>query len=352
MHSRFRARQGQWDQVAFIYDHTTQTQTVVVNGEKHSHGGHAPYKGGESIQIGKGFGNGWPGAWNGEIKNAMIFSHALNPNSLNSEINAVSSKSSVNVSADPGSETVSISFFADDWIDEVYYNGVSIRNQVQNVNTICCHNCAPCSTTINLVPGGVLVIAAHDNEPGTSASFSFRARSSNPKSPWNFELSPQNAGKYVKAFACPGKNGAHKNALSRPEDKNPGHGWTSNEYNDDHWGTPGQATHHHWHTHHGMNAVWYNRQKFQFYRFTGPALRNYGGDQKQAASRGMQQQTSASSGLTAELRELIAMKKEGMLTDEEFSAAKRQLLGLDAPSPSADDIAPPGYDSPEGSGTR
>eukprot|EP00494_Astrolonche_serrata_P013197 UN13313 len=79
-----------------------------------------------------------------------------------------------------------------------------------NVNVCCMHNTGVGSMDIKLKPGAILAIACHDNEPGTSASFSFRAKSSNKNSAWNFELSHTNAKQYVKAFGIDGKNATHK----------------------------------------------------------------------------------------------------------------------------------------------
>lgn len=51
--------------------------------------------------------------------------------------------------------------------------------------------------------------------------------------------------------------------------------------------------------------------------------------------------------MMSQLRELIDMKKQGLLTDAEFSAAKQQLLGLNGRT---DSVSPPQYDQAEGHG--
>lgn len=53
-------------------------------------------------------------------------------------------------------------------------------------------------------------------------------------------------------------------------------------------------------------------------------------------------QPSATGGITAELRELTDMKKEGLLSDAEFSAAKARILGLHS-SQAIQPSAPPAY---------
>ena len=86
-----------------------------------------------------------------------------------------------------GGDTVTVTFFCDDFIDEVYYNNVNIRGKVEgNVNGCCTWK------TLKFVgrPRAVLAIACNDNQPGTSASFAFIAKSSDPDSPWNFSSFP------------------------------------------------------------------------------------------------------------------------------------------------------------------
>ena len=86
-----------------------------------------------------------------------------------------------------GGDTVTVKFFCDDFIDEVYYNNVNIRGKVEgNVNGCCTWK------TLKFVgrPRAVLAIACNDNQPGTSASFAFIAKSSDPDSPWNFSSFP------------------------------------------------------------------------------------------------------------------------------------------------------------------
>ena len=68
-------------------------------------------------------------------------------------------------------QTVSVKMCSDDWIDEVYYNGQDIRNTVSKVS----RGAVGLKTfTFEAVPGGVLAIAANDNQPGTSAGFGLK----------------------------------------------------------------------------------------------------------------------------------------------------------------------------------
>ena len=86
-----------------------------------------------------------------------------------------------------GGDTVTVKFFCDDFIDEVYYNNVNVRDKVEgNVNGCCTWK------ALKFVghPRAVLAIACNDNQPGTSASFAFIAKSSDPDSPWNFSSFP------------------------------------------------------------------------------------------------------------------------------------------------------------------
>jgi Short C-terminal domain len=53
----------------------------------------------------------------------------------------------------------------------------------------------------------------------------------------------------------------------------------------------------------------------------------YQAAQYQAAQQAAQQQAAAPSDTMAKIRELADMRSQGLLTDEEFTAAKAQILG-------------------------
>ena len=55
------------------------------------------------------------------------------------------------------------------------------------------------------VPGAVLAIKAHDHGDGgyREASFLLACVSTKAESPWNFGLSPDNAGHFARAFGLP-----------------------------------------------------------------------------------------------------------------------------------------------------
>lgn len=149
----------------------------------------------------------------------------------------------------------------DDWIDEVYYNGVDIRRYVENRQQD-----APMLKKLRFKPveGAVLAIAAHDNQPGTSASFGFACESSRDGSPWNFELSP-GAARFARAFSTKGPDD-HHGPMKRPADKDPPMGWYENNFDESAWVVPGDSTHKHWQTHHKLPGVWVSSDKYTFYR--------------------------------------------------------------------------------------
>jgi hypothetical protein len=106
----------------------------------------------------------------------------------------------------------------------------------------------------------VLAIATNDNEPGTSAAFTFRCESSDKDSPWNFTLTRQNAREYVRSFGISG-GGEDVGAMGRPAGKAPPRGWYENRFADDKWGLPGRAT-----GGNEFNSVWHGSDKYNFYR--------------------------------------------------------------------------------------
>ena len=80
---------------------------------------------------------------------------------------------------------VYVEMSADDFVDEVYYNGRSIRDTVSGVD-----QAVPTLKQFSFVPvpGAVLAIAANDNQPGNSASFYMRCTSTDSSSGWNFQI--------------------------------------------------------------------------------------------------------------------------------------------------------------------
>ena len=146
--------------------------------------------------------------------------------------------------APPPPETVSVQMSADDYVDEVYYNGQSIRHTVSGVGD----GVATLKTfTFQAVPGAVLAIAAHDNQPGNSASFYMKCTSTNPQSGWNMQIRPGHPS--CKAFGTGGVSGgapsAHQNvgSMGRPTRYNPPWGWETNGFDDSRWKAPTNQTH-------------------------------------------------------------------------------------------------------------
>ena len=119
----------------------------------------------------------------------------------------------------------------DDFLDEISYSGTSLRHKVTNPDG-CCQQ-KTCS--FNVVPGGVLAIATHDNQPGTSAGFKLTAESDDPG--WNFTVRPGSDN--VRVFGIDGPN-QHHGPMMRPADKQPPQGWQENEFDDSGagWGPP------------------------------------------------------------------------------------------------------------------
>ena len=158
-----------------------------------------------------------------------------------------------------GGDTVQCTFWADDFVDEVYYNGANVRSKCTgNINGCCQEK----HLTFTGAKGAVLAIAANDNQPGTSAGFKFRCSSDDPASPWNFTLTPKSGADKCKAFGVAGPD-QHHGAMKRPSNKDPPRGWTENVFNDSDWGAPGKAT---GGNAHGHDKVWYDRAKYTFYR--------------------------------------------------------------------------------------
>jgi hypothetical protein len=169
---------------------------------------------------------------------------------------------SLSLAAVEPEETVSVRMSADDFIDEVYYNGVDIRGSVSEPSSG-----APTLKTFSftVVPGAVLAVAANDNEPGTSASFYMRCTSSNPKSGWN-NLQLRQGHPACKAYGTASYNGK-VGSMGRPKEHDPPAAWTKNDFEDCWWTHPTKETHQHWSKHHGMSpGVWCGKHKFTFYR--------------------------------------------------------------------------------------
>jgi hypothetical protein len=169
-------------------------------------------------------------------------------------------------------ETVQVEMSADDWVDEVYYNGRSIRHTVSGVDET-----VPRLKKFSFapVPGAVLAIAANDIEPGNSASFYMRCTSTDSSSGWNFQIRPNHP--TCKAYGTGGVSGgsggdhSHVGAMKRPPAFNPPAGWYENDFNDSGWKPPTMQTHQHWSAHHGMSpGVWHDQNKFTFYRIRPP----------------------------------------------------------------------------------
>ena len=77
-------------------------------------------------------------------------------------------------------QQITVSLFADDWVDEVYWNGQDIRHKMSDSGSTC--NVVK-QLTFDYDPTReeqnrpVLAVAANDNQPGTSASFTLRCES-------------------------------------------------------------------------------------------------------------------------------------------------------------------------------
>lgn len=155
-------------------------------------------------------------------------------------------------------ETVTVVMSADDYIDEVYYNGQNIRHQVRgagdNVHTLKTFSFSP-------EPGGVLAIAANASKfkrigsYGTAgfhqASFYMKCTSTNPESGWNMQISPRQS--HCKVFGTGGLSagedlwankwqvGSMKTRGPDVEGRpmyDPPEGWYQNDFDDTHWNAP------------------------------------------------------------------------------------------------------------------
>lgn len=182
-------------------------------------------------------------------------------------------------------ETVTVEMGADDWIDEVYYNGKDIRGTVSRVGTGANEIKM---FTFDAVRGGVLCVAANDNQPGHAASFFLRATSNQPGSGWNFALQPGD--ERCKAFGTGGISGGgphhdeHVGSMGRPRQWDPPEGWTADAFDDSGWKAPTSETNHgqhgpqhHWSAYHTrqlgvpLPGVWHDTHKYTFYRIrVGP----------------------------------------------------------------------------------
>uniref|UniRef100_A0A7S0VEV8 Uncharacterized protein n=1 Tax=Hemiselmis tepida TaxID=464990 RepID=A0A7S0VEV8_9CRYP len=180
-------------------------------------------------------------------------------------------------------ECVTVQMSADDWIDEIFYNGVSIRHLVSNAS-------APTNNlkvfSFDAVPGGVLAIAANDIQGGNSASFFMKCTSTNPHSGcWNFQIQPGFPS--CKSFGTGGVSGGagggeeDVGSMGRPAHLNPPHGWEKNDFNDAHWQAPTVETDTSrvWQAKFGMApGVWHEKHKYTFYRIRpAPAEHKYTG---------------------------------------------------------------------------
>jgi len=183
---------------------------------------------------------------------------------------------------DDGGEVVTCRFFADDYIDEVYYNGVDMRDYSLGVPFL---TAGPTGAdkikTLKFRPvaGGVLAIAANDNQPGTSAAFALRCDSTHPESKWNFVLSAENAATYARATGTHGATageeedeyvGSIGGQGLRPESAVPHQDWVNNEFDDSAWESPTKCTCDHWPKKHRTlgTGTWYKQHKYVFYRIS------------------------------------------------------------------------------------
>jgi len=114
----------------------------------------------------------------------------------------------------------------------------------------------------------ILAIAANDNQPGNSASFSLSCESS---AGWSFELNTDNVRSLgVKSFGVAGPD-EHHGAMGRPSHRDPPKNWTSNDFDDSNWDHPTKATCMHWPNHWKMGGLWHKSDKYSFYRIRMPA---------------------------------------------------------------------------------
>jgi hypothetical protein len=168
---------------------------------------------------------------------------------------------------------VTCTFLADDFVDEVFYNGESIRGRVSNVNG----QSQDKTATFEYVPGAVLAIACRDNQPGTAACFCFHCESNDATAPWNFFLTPENGSLYCKAYGKAGPEDQHLAFMDRPIDRTPPNGWEQNDFDDSLWGQPDRHVWDGWHSYSqklrtkGAIGVWYQKKKYTFYRISPDA---------------------------------------------------------------------------------
>ena len=157
---------------------------------------------------------------------------------------------------------VKCTIWADDWIDEVYYNGKDVRSTLTGGVNGCCKKVF---LEFDHVPGAALAIAAADTQEGDSAAFSFSCKSTDESCPWNFTLKPGGkmgeGGLKARAFGISGPHQDDSAAMTRPKDKQPPKDWTSNDFDDSTWGVPGPPT-----ADWGDNPMWYQAFKWTFFR--------------------------------------------------------------------------------------
>ena len=139
-----------------------------------------------------------------------------------------------------GGEKVTVSMGADDYIDEVFYNGQSLRHLVSKAAS----GANEVKTfSFEAVPGAVLAIAANDNQPGTSAAFFLKCTSSDPSSGWhNLQLRPNHPN--CKSFGT-AHYGGNVGSMGRPKEHDPPRGWETNGFDDSQWKPPTAETHTH-----------------------------------------------------------------------------------------------------------
>jgi len=137
-----------------------------------------------------------------------------------------------------GPQTITVKCVADDYIDEVFWNGENMRKRVENASTECdkmkefTFEYNPATEEEN---GPVLAIGANDNEPGHSASFSLSCESS---AGWYFELDPDTVVPLkVKAFGIKGPNGK-VGSMGRPKDRPTPTNGMANDFDDSNWDLP------------------------------------------------------------------------------------------------------------------
>eukprot|EP00966_Prymnesium_polylepis_P271544 6273628-Prymnesium_polylepis.1 len=152
---------------------------------------------------------------------------------------------------------------ADGYIDEVFYDGEDIRSKLSNPNG----GCSWKEVKLDYVPGVVLAVAAHDNQPGWSAGFSLEAKSETVED-WNFKVNVGD-GSNVKVFGIDDPDD-HHGPMKRPDRKQPPDGWTDNSFDDSSWGIPDSNK--------VQYSCWYERKKYTFWRVApggasgGPAM--------------------------------------------------------------------------------